>query len=146
MTPTTTLEDLIKAVAVRHGVALGKDDPLLMLHTINEHLVKEGAAAQEKLLADFQRQLEAAMTRLGVDMTDKAERAIAAAVRAAREALTAQAEEVARRSAGDVEAVVRKVTAEHMAALNSTRPLVLAAVGAAVVSMAGALIAFLFVV
>lgn len=42
------LEALQQLVAARHQVLLGHDDPILMLQTVNEHLVTKTAAALEQ--------------------------------------------------------------------------------------------------
>ena len=39
------IDDLMKEVAAKHRVALGRDDPLLILQTINEHLTEKSAKA-----------------------------------------------------------------------------------------------------
>ena len=35
------IEETIKAIAARHGIALGRDDPILILQTINERLMQD---------------------------------------------------------------------------------------------------------
>jgi len=52
---------LITEVAKRHGVALGNDDPVMILATLNEILAEENAKAQAEVLAKFQKDLVAAM-------------------------------------------------------------------------------------
>lgn len=53
------IEAIIRAVAVKHGIALGRDDPILILHTLNELLISEFAKKQEELIQQFQICLEA---------------------------------------------------------------------------------------
>lgn len=140
-----SVDDLIRDVASRHGVGLGKDDPLLILLTVNEHLIRDMGAAQEKALADFQRTLEQAMTRVGIETTDKAERAIAAALRAARESLTAQTDDIARKAGASFEAAAGKAAGTVVRAANGVRPLVLLSVGSCLVSVLAAVIALVLV-
>jgi hypothetical protein len=53
-------EAIIRAVAVKHGIALGKNDPILVLHTINGLLMDEFASKQEALINQFKVNLEEA--------------------------------------------------------------------------------------
>lgn len=59
---TTTDPDyparLIERVAAKHGVALSADDPVLMIHTLNEILLEENTKAHQALLAEFRATLE----------------------------------------------------------------------------------------
>ena len=43
MTTTDPVDHLIREIAVKHGVALGRDDPILILQTLNAQLLEEGA-------------------------------------------------------------------------------------------------------
>ena len=43
-------EAIIRTVAVKHGIALGRNDPILVLHTINGLLMDEFASKQEALI------------------------------------------------------------------------------------------------
>ena len=47
------IEALIGDIAARHGIAVGRDDPILILQTINERLMQESAAAQQETLDRF---------------------------------------------------------------------------------------------
>ncbi|MDP1773630.1 MAG: hypothetical protein Q8L15_15265 [Methylobacter sp.] len=51
-------EAIIRAVAVKHGIALGRNDPILVLHTINGLLMDEFASKQEALINQFKVNLE----------------------------------------------------------------------------------------
>jgi uncharacterized membrane protein len=51
-------EAIIRAVAVKHGIALGHNDPILVLHTINGLLMDEFASKQEALINQFKVSLE----------------------------------------------------------------------------------------
>ncbi|TWA81538.1 transcriptional activator TraM [Azospirillum brasilense] len=139
-----TVDEAIKEVALRHGVSLGRNDPVLVVLTINEMMLKDAKEQQERLLAGFQSDLEGAMTRLGVEMTDKAERTVAAAVRAARDTLSTQAEEHARRSAALFDAAATKAADAVIQASNGVKPIAVLSFGSALVAVAAAVIAVLF--
>lgn len=51
-------EAIIRAIAVKHGIALGQNDPILVLHTINGLLMDEFASKQENLINQFKVNLE----------------------------------------------------------------------------------------
>jgi hypothetical protein len=53
-------ESIIQAIAVKHGIALGVSDPILMLHTMNNLLLEDMASQQADLIAQFKSSLEEA--------------------------------------------------------------------------------------
>ena len=58
------LHKVIERVAAKHGIALSDDDPVLMVHTLNEILLEENARAHQLLLNDFRSVLEESIGRL----------------------------------------------------------------------------------
>jgi uncharacterized protein YgbK (DUF1537 family) len=52
------IEETIKEIAIKHGIAVGRDDPIMILHTINERLMKETTTAQRQILHEFKEELE----------------------------------------------------------------------------------------
>ena len=82
------VEDLIKEIAVKHGIAVGRDDPILILQTINARLLDDGAKAQRALLQEHKEELEAITQRWSVDVKGKAERILTASLTAGKEAMT----------------------------------------------------------
>lgn len=49
---------IIERVAGKHGIALSDDDPILMIHTLNEILLEENNKAHQVLLNNFRSTLE----------------------------------------------------------------------------------------
>ena len=84
---TDKIEEIIKEIAVKHGIAVGRDDPILILQTINERLMQDSAAAQQGMLDRFKEELEAIAHRWGDDAKNKAERTLNAALAASKEAM-----------------------------------------------------------
>ena len=78
---------LIKEIAVKHGIALGKDDPILILQTINAKLLEDGLAAQKAAMASLKEDLEEIAQRWGHDAKDKAERILTAGLSANKAAM-----------------------------------------------------------
>ena len=52
------LDALIKRVATVHGIVLSQDDPVLMMHTLNEVLLEQNENAHAELLNNYQAILE----------------------------------------------------------------------------------------
>lgn len=48
----------IQEIAIRHGVVLSKDDPILILQTMNERLSEESQQAQAVMLTQFREEME----------------------------------------------------------------------------------------
>lgn len=88
MTPHDPIDHLIREIAARHGVAVGRDDPILILQTINAQLLEDGQKAQQALLQTHKEELEAIAQRWGGDAKDKAERILTAGLAASKEAMT----------------------------------------------------------
>jgi hypothetical protein len=109
------IEEVIKEIAVKHGIAVGRDDPILILQTINERLMRDNADALQEVLERHKEELEAIAHRWGLDAKDKAEKILNAALTASREAM---AKAVAQGAAAAAEAIKREVdaTAKQFAA------------------------------
>jgi hypothetical protein len=67
------IEAIIRAVAVNHGIALGRNDPILILHTVNGLLLEEFAKQQEGLIDQFRENLESAANHWSKNMEVKAD-------------------------------------------------------------------------
>ena len=48
------LDALIKRIASEHGIVLTKDDPVLMMHTLNEVLQEQNEIAHAELLSKYE--------------------------------------------------------------------------------------------
>lgn len=96
------IEETIKAIAARHGIAVGRDDPILVLQTINERLMQDSQAAQQEILETFKSELEAIAHRWGEDSKGKAERTLNAALAASKEAMAQGMKEGAKAAAESV--------------------------------------------
>lgn len=82
------IAEAIKEIAEKHGIAISRDDPILILQTLNERLMKDSAAAQQAMLDRFKEELEAISHRWSDDAKGKAERLLNAALAVARETMT----------------------------------------------------------
>lgn len=100
------VDDLIGEVARKHGVAIGRDDPILVLQTINERLLQESSAAQQAILDAFKAEFEALASRWSTDAADRADRIVQAALAGSRETMAATLAEGARTTAASIRAEV----------------------------------------
>lgn len=66
-------EALIAEIATRHGVAVSRDDPVMILATLNDLLTKEHAEKQAELLAQFRREMEAVSEKWTSDAKTRAQ-------------------------------------------------------------------------
>lgn len=74
------IEDLIREIAAKHGIAVARDDPILVLQTINNRLLQDSAAAQQAQLDRFKEEMEDISLRWQTDAKEKAERILTAAL------------------------------------------------------------------
>ncbi|HEK2843891.1 TPA: conjugal transfer protein TraM [Proteus mirabilis] len=79
------VDNLIKEIALKHGVALGRDDPILILQTLHEILINDSKKNQEELLNDLKSELEAVLQRWDSSSVEKAERTLNASLSASKE-------------------------------------------------------------
>lgn len=70
------LEELIKEIAYKHGVAVDRDDPLLILQTLHQRLIDDMSKAQEKSLAKFHSEIEQISKTWSEDTKNKADKLI----------------------------------------------------------------------
>ncbi len=92
------LDKIIQDITVKHGVLLGKDDPILMLQTMNEQLIKESRKAQQDLLVQFREEMEGISSQWKDDAKEKAEKVLNAALTSSKEAIAKLLQESTRES------------------------------------------------
>lgn len=90
-------KDLIRReLASRHHVAVGDDDPILMLHTLNELLIQHTAAAQQQSLEEYRQQMEISALDWAENCRIYTQRAFEQALPAMQEILNNSAREIAK--------------------------------------------------
>ena len=87
MNENSELEDLIKEIALKHGIALGRDDPILILQTLNNRLLQASQKAQQALLDQYKTELEDLSLRWSAEAKEKAERILNASLDASKVAM-----------------------------------------------------------
>ena len=83
-------EELLKEIASKHGVALDREDPILIVQTMHARLLAESTSAQQTPLEDYRKTLEAVLERWGAETKAKAERIVTASLTASTETMKAQ--------------------------------------------------------
>jgi chromosome condensin MukBEF ATPase and DNA-binding subunit MukB len=111
MNEDNELEELIKEIAVKHGIALSRDDPILILQTLNNRLLQASQKAQQALLDQYKAELEELSLRWSADAKEKAERILNASLDASKVAM----EQLMRASAQEM---ITTIKAEVDASLN----------------------------
>ena len=74
------LDALIERVASEHGIVLSQDDPVLMMHTLNEVLLEQNEKVHAELLSNYQAILEENFNRWCEYSTRKSNTIISASV------------------------------------------------------------------
>ncbi|MFH0781538.1 MAG: conjugal transfer protein TraM [Pseudomonadota bacterium] len=129
------IEETIKEIAIKHGVAVGRDDPIMILHTINERLMKETAATQQQILHEFKEELESAAHEWEITAKKIAERILDVALSASKEAIAEGGKKAAEAIGKEVDsrlaqanAIVRKARILTMINMTATVVILLFAV------------------
>lgn len=85
---STEVEEIIKEIAIRHGIAVGRDDPIMVLRTINEILLKDSMTAQAEILSVFKSELEEAASRWDIAANEKAQKMLNVSLDASKKAMS----------------------------------------------------------
>lgn len=127
---TDKIEETIKEIAAKHGIAVSRDDPILILQTINDRLMKDSAQAQEELIDRFKEELEALAHRWSEDAKARAERVLNVALAASKDAMVKGMEDGAQAATDQVRSGVASVIeriekqSRQLAVINITAALI----------------------
>ena len=112
---------VIQEIAVRHGVVLSKDDPILILQTMNDRLIEEARQAQAAMLTQFREEMESISSQWRDDAKEKAEKIINAALAGSKEAMARLLLESTNISAQSMERMISDSLAEARDLLQQTK-------------------------
>ena len=135
------VEELIKEIAAKHGIAVSRDDPILVLQTINNRLMQDSSKAQQAQLDQYKEELEALALRWGTDAKDKAERILNAALTACKGAMDKAMQENAKSTAATVRAEVDAALGRVAGQVKDARRIGLLNVLASCITLAAAAVA-----
>ena len=136
------VEELIKEIAAKHGIAVSRDDPILVLQTINNRLMQDSSKAQQAQLDQYKEELEALALRWGTDAKDKAERILNAALTASKGAMDKAMQENAKSTAATVRAEVDAALGRVAGQVKDARRIGLLNVLASCITLAAAAVAW----
>ena len=134
------LESLRQEIFRVHGISVGKDDPIMILFTLNNRLLAESAKAQEEQLEQFKSELEGIAYQWGNDAKEKAERILNASLTASKEAMASLMKASASEAAKAMQAEFDKALRRAEAPAQTARNLVVLNVAASVITLAAALL------
>ena len=135
------VEELIKEIAAKHGIAVSRDDPILVLQTINNRLMQDSSKAQQAQLDQYKEELEALALRWGTDAKDKAERILNAALTASKGAMDKAMQENAKSTTATVRAEVDAALGRVAGQVKDARRIGLLNVLASCITLAAAAVA-----
>ncbi|WP_036242762.1 conjugal transfer protein TraM [Methylobacter luteus] len=118
---TDKIEETIKEIAAKHGIAVGRDDPILILQTINERLMQDSATAQQEILDRFKEEMESIAHRWGDDAKNKAERTLNAALTVSRETMLTTMQDGAKAAAESLRHEVESTTTRLASSIRESR-------------------------
>ncbi len=81
------IEEPIKEIAAKHGIAVSRDDPILVLQTINNRLMQDSSKSQQAQLDQYKEEMEALSLHWSNDAKGKAERILTASLSASKEGM-----------------------------------------------------------
>lgn len=84
MSDPDDISKLIAEIADKHGIVVGRNDPILVLQTINHRLLENSAKHHQEALEKFKEEMEEVTQRWSFDTKTKAERIINASLDAAK--------------------------------------------------------------
>jgi len=107
------LEEMIKEIAAKHGIAVGRDDPILILQTLNNRLMQANQKAQQEMLDQYKSELESISLRWSTDAKEKAERILNASLDASKavmeQLMLAGAKEVVETIKSEVDTLLNRI-------------------------------------
>lgn len=104
------ISEVIKDIATRHGIAVGRDDPILILMTMNDRLARDTAEAHQQLLAEHRQELEDMLFRVNLETKDQAEKIVNASLSAARKAMRDDFSSASEQGAAIIEKAAQKAS------------------------------------
>lgn len=135
------LEELIREIAIKHGIAVARDDPILVLQTINNRLLQDSAKAQQAQLDKYKQEMEALAQRWGNDAREKAERILNASLAAGKQAMGQLLEEGARSTSKALAGEIEVLLAGLARPVEDARRIAMLNIVAACIALLGAAVA-----
>ena len=84
---SSTIDESIKEIAVKHGVSISRDDPILILQTMHQQLLDKQLQTQQEMLDKFKSEIELISSRWQDDAKEKAEKILNASLHTSKASL-----------------------------------------------------------
>ncbi|WP_115702617.1 conjugal transfer protein TraM [Legionella sainthelensi] len=99
-------DTVMQEIAVKHGVVLSKDDPILILQTMNDRLIAENRREQAFMLAQFREEMENIAFQWRDEAKEKADKIINVALAGSKEVFAKRLQEATNESIHDMKKVM----------------------------------------
>jgi hypothetical protein len=107
------LDEIIREVAIRHGISVGRDDPILMTYTINRQVMESATGIQKMILNDHLKGLRTLSKELQDEAAGRLEQTMREATNSICLALEQEAKRLFSLQRIENEMVVRKMMEEY---------------------------------
>ncbi|SEO19048.1 Transcriptional activator TraM [Nitrosospira multiformis] len=107
------LDEIIREVAIRHGISVGRDDPILMTYTINRQVMESATGIQKMILNDYLKGLRTLSKELQDEAAGRLEQTMREATNSICLALEQEAKRLFSLQRMENEMVVRKMMEEY---------------------------------
>lgn len=107
------LDEIIREVAIRHGISVGRDDPILMTYTINRQVMESTTGIQKMILSDHLKGLRTLSKELQDEAAGRLEQTMREATNSICLALEQEAKRLFSLQRMENEMVVRKMMEEY---------------------------------
>jgi hypothetical protein len=137
-------DELIKEIAVKHGIAVSRDDPIMILQTINNRLLQDTERAQQALLDTYKEELEALSVRWSEDVKDKSQRIVNASLSASKNAMAESVQESAKTASTLLKTELEIVLIPIRKSIKEARMIGILNIAASVITLTALAIVLLF--
>lgn len=115
------MDELIKEISIKHNLSLEKDDPILIMHTLNEKLMSDNLKTQQLMLDQYKEEMEGIALRWANDAKDKSEKILSASLTTSKEVMASILKESAHLTAGTIKSEVGTFLSQIHTCLNKAQ-------------------------
>jgi len=80
MNTSDGFDEVVKEIAATHGIALSKEDPIMIMHTLNKRLIEDSKSTQQDLLDNFRSQMEVLYDQWTIEAKHHSDRILNASI------------------------------------------------------------------
>lgn len=80
MNTSDGFDEVVKEIAATHGIALSKEDPIMIMHTLNKRLIEDSKSTQQDLLDNFRSQMEVLYSQWTIEAKHHSDRILNASI------------------------------------------------------------------